>query len=181
MLARSSSPVGRRRFWFSWKSRTATRRYVFSRMLANLSGNGSEKFLSALRRTRLASRRRGLAGYAAVAGRCRAGQALGARAAGHAPGEADLLADRLQRLWVVVHAEAQLEDPPLPLGKRVQQAPRLLPPQQVLHRVGRVGRRPVKHTAWWRATSSPSRRCDCGRCMCCSSSSTARGASAAPE
>jgi hypothetical protein len=57
--------------------------------------------------------------------------------------EAHFLADLVQRPWVAVEAEPQLEDPPLPLGKRLQQTPRLLSAQPLLERVARVGRRPV--------------------------------------
>src|SRR5919201_984291 len=59
------------------------------------------------------------------------------------PCEADFLADRLQRLWVAGEAEAKPEIPPLPLGKRVQQPPRLLSPLPLLDRVGGVGRCPI--------------------------------------
>jgi hypothetical protein len=50
------------------------------------------------------------------------------------------VADRLQRPGLALEPEAQLEDPPLALGKRVERAPDALPAERLLGLVERVGR-----------------------------------------
>jgi hypothetical protein len=88
----------------SQRSRTATRRYVFARapILANLFGNAPEKFLSALNRRRLPSHRQGLAELRCGGQVPEPGKRLAFELPDPLTGEADLPADRLQRLWVVV-------------------------------------------------------------------------------
>ena len=54
--------------------------------------------------------------------------------------QVELVADRLERPRLALEAEAQLEDPPLSLGKCLERAPHTLPAQRLLGLVERIGR-----------------------------------------
>src|SRR5207248_3571143 len=53
--------------------------------------------------------------------------------------QVELVADRLERPRLALEAEPQLEDPPLPLGERVQCLPHALPAERLLRLVERIG------------------------------------------
>src|SRR5437867_9694959 len=49
------------------------------------------------------------------------------------------MADRLEGPRLALEAEAELEDPPLPLGQSVERAPDTLAPERLLRLVERIG------------------------------------------
>src|SRR3954453_6737917 len=51
----------------------------------------------------------------------------------------ELVADRLERPGLALEAEAQLQDPALPLGQRVERAPHALAAERLLGLVERIG------------------------------------------
>src|SRR5262249_36245162 len=55
-------------------------------------------------------------------------------------GQVELVTYRLERPRLALEAEAQLEDPPLALGQRVERLPDALPAQRLLCLVERIGR-----------------------------------------
>src|ERR671938_1258656 len=60
------------------------------------------------------------------------------------PRQVELVPDRLERPGLTLEPEPQLEDPPLPLGQRVERAPHALAPERLLGLVERIGSLPVR-------------------------------------
>src|SRR5438445_2239417 len=73
-----------------------------------------------------------------IAQRAEAGERLSLELTDALAGQVELVADRLERPRLALEAEAQLEDPPLPLGQRVERTPDALAAERLLGLLERV-------------------------------------------
>ena len=75
-----------------------------------------------------------------VAQRAEAGECLPLELADALARQVELVADRLERPRLTLEAEPQLEDPPLPLGKRVERTPDALAPESPFEALAEIAK-----------------------------------------
>src|SRR5437764_3316272 len=108
------------------------------------ASSGSARTGAASERQVRISARRLRGGRLQVAQRRKARQRLALELTDPLAGQIELVADRLQRPRLALEAEAELEDPALPLGQRVERAADSLLAQRLLGLVERIGRFTVR-------------------------------------